>query len=384
MCIYFDLTREGDVLTRNIPLDQKDVDILGALDELGGKSSTEELSLKTGIPARTVRYRLKKMRNNKVLYPARIRTHERKLGVGENVLIVHTTPGSDSILEKIFHKIASFYFWGRTYGRYNGYIINSLYSLTTPNVSRRVLEALKIEGLISEFYVFDITDYENKLGDFKYLDPKLGWQYDWTEWQEKIKKNLKSKKRIIHTKCDENPSILEFDNDDIGLLRGLFDNAEVPQKELAKQFSLSETQVTKRIQRLESAGIIKGFESSYKTMSEYVYFNVYLEVMEPAARIINNFYTHPFPGSIMMESTSRWGIRQALPSSDLYGFLVGLDFMKPYLKSCIFQIIHSWTRDENFHPYDLFNKETHKWETPISKYLEVISEVMNKTHSKSK
>ena len=384
MCISIDSPREGDGLTRNRPLDQKDVDILGALEELGGKTSTEELSLKTGIPARTVRYRLKKMRDNKVLYPAKTLTHERKLGLGEIVLIVHTTPGSDSILEKIFHKIASLYFWGRTYGRYNGYIINSLYSLTTPNVSLRLLEALKNEGLISEFYVFDITDYENKFGDFRYLDPKLGWQYDWTEWQEKIKKNLKSKKRTIQTKCDENPSLIEFDNNDFGLLRGLFDNAEVPQKELAKQFSLSETQVTKKIRRLESAGIIKGYGASSKTMDDYVYFNVYLEIMEPAARIVNNLYTHPFLSTIMIESRTRWGLRMGLPSSDLYGFLAGLDLMKPYLKSCVFQIIHSWTRDGNFHPYDLFNKETHKWETPVSKYLEVISEVMKQSHSKSK
>lgn len=201
---------------------------------------------------------------------------------------------------------------------------------------------------------------------------------------KKIRKNLKSLKSTISTKCDENPSIIEFDNNDFGLLRGLFDNAEIPQKELAKQFSQSETQVTKRIRRLESAGIIKGYGASSKTMDDYLYFNVYLEVMEPAARIVNNFYTYPFPGTIMMESTTHWGIRMALPSGDLTGFLAGLDLMKPYLKSCVFQIIHSWTRNGNFHPYDLFNEKTHKWETPVSKYLEVISKVMKQSHSKSK
>ncbi len=204
MCISIDLLSEGDGLTRNRPLDQKDVDILGALDKLGGKTPTEELSQSTGIPARTVRYRLQKMRDNNLLYPAKTMTHERKMGLGENILIIHSTPGSDIVLEKLFQKIDSLYYWTSTYGRYNGFIVNALYSLTTPHVSRRLLESFQNEGLISDFYIFEITDYEQKFGDFKYLDPKLGWKYDWSEWHKTIKKNLKSKKSRIQTKCDEN------------------------------------------------------------------------------------------------------------------------------------------------------------------------------------
>ncbi|TFH04387.1 MAG: winged helix-turn-helix transcriptional regulator, partial [Candidatus Thorarchaeota archaeon] len=308
------MRREGDCLKRTRPLDQKDVDILGALDILGGKSSTEELSQKTGYPARTVRYRLQTMRDAAILYPARTFTHERKLGLGENILIIHTTPGSRPILEKLFQKIDSIYYWTSTYGRYNGFIINVLYSLTTPNVSRRLLEAFQKEGLISDSYMFDITDYEHKHGDFSYLDPKHGWQYDWCEWHKKITKNLKSKTNKINTKCDENPSILDFDANDYGLLRSLFDDAMVPQKDLAKQFSLSETQVTKKIRRLESAGVIKGYGSNFSAMSANVGFNLYIEIEEPVARIMNNFYTHPYLGSIMMESRTRWGIRMGLPA----------------------------------------------------------------------
>ena len=374
------MRREGDGLTRissrDRPLDQKDVDILGALDALGGKSSTEELSLKTGVPARTVRYRLQKMRDAQVLQPARAFTHERKMGLGECLLIVDTTPGSRPILEKMFEEIRCIYFWISTYGRYNGFVIYSLYSLTTPSVPRRLVEAFQKEGLISDYYLFDVTDYEHKYGDFKHLDPKLGWQYDWKEWHKNIKKNLKSKTKKINTKCEENPSILEFDTNDYGLLRSFFDDAMIPQKDLAKLFSLSETQVTKKIRRMENAGIIKGYSSNFSPGDVMVDFNLFLEIEEPVARIINNFYTHPYLGSIIMESRTRWGIRMGLPAADIYGFLQGLDLMKPYLKSCAFQVMHEFTRGEKTHPYDLFNKDTHKWETPISDYLEIISHIM--------
>ena len=358
------------------PLDHKDVDILGALDKLGGKTSTEELSQATGYPARTVRYRLQKMRDAKVLHPARAFTHERKMGLGESLLVVHTTPGSIPILEKMFEKINCIYFWSSTYGRYNGFIIHSLYSLATPSVPRRLVEAFQKEGLISDFYLFDVTDYEHKYGDFKYLNPKLGWQYDWTIWHKKIKKNLKSKTTKINTKCEANPSILEFDINDYGLLRSIFDDAMVPQKDLAKQFSLSETQVTKKIRRLENEGIINGYSSNFSPGEVMIQINLLLEIEEPVARIINNFYTHPYLGSIIMESRTRWGIRLGLPAEDIYGFLQGVDLMRPYLKTCAFQVIHRFTRGESIHPYDLFNKDTQKWETPISDYLQIISEIM--------
>ncbi len=380
MCISIDLPREGDGLTkigsRARPLDKKDVAILGALDKLGGKTPTEELSQVTGYPARTVRYRLQKLRETEVLKPSRAYTHERKMGLGECLLIVHTTPGSRPILEKMFEEIRCIYYWTSTYGRYNGFIIYSLHSLTTPSVPRRLVKAFQKEGLISDYDLFDVTDYEHKYGDFKYLDPKLGWQYDWKDWHKKIKKNLKSKTKKINTKCEENPSIIEFDISDYGLLRSFFDDAMVPQKDLAKQFSLSETQVTKKIRRLENARVIKGYSSNFSPGAVMTHINLFLEIEEPVARIINNFYTHPYLGLIIMESRTRWGIRMGLPASDIYGFLRGLDLMKPYLKSCAFQVIHKFTIGEKTHPYDLFNKDTHKWETPISDYLKIISDIM--------
>ena len=373
---FIGLKREGDCLTRNRPLDQKDVDILGALDKLGGKTSTEELSHTTGIPARTVRYRLQKMRDGEILRPIRAFTHERKMGLGETILIVQTTPGSDTILEKMFEEISSIYFWCSTYGRYNGFIIYSLYSLTTPGVPRRLAEAFQKENLISDFYLFDLTDYEHKYGDFTFLNPKLGWQYDWNLWHKKIKKNLKSTTTKINTKCEENPPIFDFDIADYGLLRSYFDDAMVSQKDLAKQFSLSETQVTKRIRRLENAGLIKGYSSDFYPRDVMVDINLFLEIEEPVARIINNFYTHPYIGSIIMESRTRWGIRTGLPAEDIRGFLQGVDLMKPFLKSCVFQVNHRFTRGAKTHPYDLFNKDTHRWETPISDYIDTISNIM--------
>jgi len=298
------------------------------------------------------------------------------MGMGETLLIVNTTPGSRPILEKMFEEIRCIYFWTSTYGRYNGFVIYSLYSLTTPSVPRRLVEAFQKEGLISDYSLFDVTDYEHKYGDFTHFNPKLGWQYDWKVWHKKIKKNLKSKTTKINTKCEENPSTIEFDINDYELLRSIFDDGMATQKVLAKKFSLSETQVTKKIRRLEDAGVINGYSSNFSPAGAMVHFTLFFEIEEPVARIINNFYSHPYLGSVVMESRTRWSVRMGLPAEDIYGFLQGLDLMKPYLKSCVFQILHHFTRGKKTHPYDLFNRETKNWETPISEYLEIISDIM--------
>lgn len=370
------LILEGDWLTRHWQLDQKDIDIISALEVLGAKTPTEELSKKTNYPARTVRYRLKKMRDNNAFWPTRTLTHERKLGLGEHLLLLQVTPGSDKKIEELIRRLDPMYFWSSTYGTYSGYLINSLYSLTTPNVTRRIAEAFQERGLVSDFFMFDITDWEHKLGDFSYLKPVEGWSYDWNSWYKLIERNLRSKKKKIPTTCEETPPLVDFDNTDFDIVRAFFDNGELTQKEIAKQLSLSEAIVAKKIHRLEREQIIKGYLAVLRDWERMIYFAFFFEVEESSTSIVASFFAHPFPGTIMMESKTRWCVRMELPSKDLYGFLRGLDIMRPYLKSSAFQIIHTWNSDRASHPFDLYNKETHTWETPVSKYLQVVSEVM--------
>ena len=153
----------------------------------------------------------------------------------------------------------------------------------------------------------------------------------------------------------------------------------VPQKDLAKEFSLSETQVTKKIRRMHEEGLIKGYSVNFSpSTSSMVNFLLFIEIEEPVPRVINNFYTHPYLGSLYMESRTRWGIHMELPALDLYGFLQGLELMQPYLKFTALQFQYRFTRSsKTFHPYDLFDKDEHKWVTPISDYLDIISDVLS-------
>ncbi|MHA1287910.1 MAG: winged helix-turn-helix transcriptional regulator, partial [Candidatus Thorarchaeota archaeon] len=65
------------------PLDKK---IIRALEEHGAKVSTRELSELLGKSDRTIRYRISKLKEKGFVCKAKVRTHERKLGLAEYVL----------------------------------------------------------------------------------------------------------------------------------------------------------------------------------------------------------------------------------------------------------------------------------------------------------
>ena len=76
-------------------LNDKDLTIIDALDKYGSKTSTKDLSKKINIPPRTIRYRLSKLRERGFLTPYHVLTHERKLGIGENIIVLRIKQEQD-------------------------------------------------------------------------------------------------------------------------------------------------------------------------------------------------------------------------------------------------------------------------------------------------
>ena len=75
-----------------VPLDDTDIGILSAIQNYSSKISTSQLSEQLGIPDRTVRYRLTKLREQGLLKPPKLQTYERKIGLGEQLLLLQGIP----------------------------------------------------------------------------------------------------------------------------------------------------------------------------------------------------------------------------------------------------------------------------------------------------
>ena len=355
-------------------LDNKDLAIVKAIDKYGPKISTQSLSKILKIPSRTIRYRILKLKEKGFLKPMRISTHERKLGLGENIIILNTNQNKEKDILRLFELIPYIYNYSSTYGKFNGYLARFIFSLKDPNINLDLLKAMEEKGLISDFYIFEIIDYEIKNKNLTFYDPNKGWTWDWDEWYDTIKNSIKTKSKIFEFKTKEDSKLEDFDYKDILLLKNMFENASIKLKELKNFLNLSETQIGKRIQRLEKKEIIKAYYYDYSLIrsKDLIYFDCFFEIGEYVNNVLSCLYQLPYDFAIFIESSHKFCISLKLDAVDFKQFLKGFDLLRPLLKSYFFQFTYNQAKSSGNHLYNLYNKKNNSWETPIKDYLSLI------------
>ena len=342
-------------------LDKKDLAIIGAIDRVGAKASAGQLGEVLGIPSRTVRYRLSRLKKKGLLYPPRALLHERKLGLGESTVCMKVTKLGAIHLPDIIETLPSFYWMTESYGAYDGFMVHGVYPLDSVDSIPSVMSTLEREGLVKDYHIFDVVDYEHKHPNYEHLTTDIRWDWDWRSWYRTIKRNLNRKFKFT-IKMDENPQVIEFDSTDLALLKYLINNGESTQRQLAEALSMSETRAIKRLQRLETTGVIKGYKSTLIPTSNQFSHSLFLELDEPAERFLSSLYELPFPLLIMMESRTRFCIQFGLSASDFAGFLRGIDLLRPHMSYYFFQTMHNPRRTGSPHPLELYNDKSGSWE----------------------
>ncbi|MHA1926919.1 MAG: winged helix-turn-helix transcriptional regulator [Candidatus Thorarchaeota archaeon] len=163
-------------LTENI--DKTDVKILKALMGHRKKVSTRVLSEELGIKDRTVRYRLKNLKKKGLLCPPKLQTYERKLGLGENLLLLQSNPAKEEQLIKLLDETDFFYYYGPTYGKYDGFMVYAMYPLVTPRMVPQLAEEMMERELIKDYFLMDMVDYTRKPAELEPLLPDSDWTWD--------------------------------------------------------------------------------------------------------------------------------------------------------------------------------------------------------------
>ncbi|MHA2424519.1 MAG: AsnC family transcriptional regulator, partial [Candidatus Thorarchaeota archaeon] len=247
-------------------LDEKDLEILGALGRFGGKISAEELyeilgnkdKKKSGYAPRTIRYRLKRLRDEGYLINLYAMTHETKFGMGDSVLVLEESEKSEGRLLEALAEIPWFYYQGATYGKFTGYLIHAMFSIYEPDGVTRVAEAMKEVGLINNYNYFVNTDYESRRGDFRFFEFNKGWNWDWSQWIRDSEGCIASGD-ATEIQLDEDQSPIDFDAKDIQLIAELKTESKRTLAELGDIVGLSQSQVKRRITKMENERIIKGY-----------------------------------------------------------------------------------------------------------------------------
>ncbi len=361
-------------------MDHKDLKILAALDSLGGNASALEISdaiEKTHnlqIPARTIRYRVSMMMERGVLLPSFLQSQERIIGLGEKVLIVQEHGGISEELEKVIQDIPIFYWYVPTHGRYDGYLIHSVYDRRNPKMLDKILNQLQKRKFIDSFREFDIVDYESKRVDFLLYEPSGRWSWDWEKWVENIPKNLKSSGPSPHTMIYEYQEI-DCDSADIEILKQLKIHPEVSMTTLSLLLNLSITHVREKVQRLRDRGVIRGARRAYGFAGDLLWFSTFIEISDSINGVLKNFYDLPYPGVVLMESPTHYCFRFGLETTDLKRYLEGFRLMRPHLSSYFFQFHLPDRVDSNYQEiFDLFNETKNQWDMPVDDYLKIIDQ----------
>lgn len=356
----------------DVQLDDTDVGILSAIQKDASKISTSELSEQLGIPDRTVRYRLNKLREQGLLRPPKLMTYERKIGLGEQLLLLQSIPEKEETLVKILDEIDFFHHYSPTYGRYDGFMVNTMFPLVAPRMVRQVAEELKEKELISDFYIFDLVDYCRKGVDVAPLLPGSDWS--WSKWSEEAK-------QIMSGKCDlelgleEFPSTVKFDYRDIQILTYMVENPVATQKEIGELLDLSSAQVHKRIKRLKKSGVIRGVKLYFTPFKDVMKIGCFFKSREHAKRILCGFHRLPYEITFAQESSTDYEVQIVLPSSEMNQFLQHMHIFRKYTEEFFIQTSLKGKCKGYTHLLRSFKQEACCWEMPLSDTMQTIRNI---------
>lgn len=334
------------------------------------------------LPQRTLRYRIARLRHTGFLQPFHILTNERKVGLGENIIVIQEEAKSAQPISKLLEMVPYFYWYSPTYGRYNGHLIHSVFSLESPDTNRELLRAMQKTNLVSDYHLFEAVDYAIKNMNLKYFSPEQGWTWNWNKWIAHIESTIRAHRRTA-LKLEENPDVVGFDAKDILILSNMVENAKLTLKQLGERLELSEAQVSKRIRRMENEGIIKGYKSVFNPTptDDLTSFYCFLELREPLDSVLACFQQLPYTMDFLMESKTKICVRLRLSARDLNMFLKGFDLIKSHLNSYFFQIVQEITSTRIQSIYGLFDKSANQWQTPTEKHVKKIEEFSHRKQS---
>ena len=359
-------------------LDKKTAELLALMKRMGGNLSAERLSEIMDIPARTLRYRLAKLREGGHLGNLFTQTHEVKLGLDDSAIFMELGENYNPISVDLMAEFKGVYFMSPTYGKYNGYVIRISSPRNMPKYILKMMDALVDSKLVSKYFVFHNIDYISMAANLTDLDPQNNWKWDWNEWIQKSERQM-TKGNQVKLDFDLSQELIDCDGKDLEVLTYTKENAELTHKEIGEKTNLSASQVGKRIRAFHEYGMVKGYRWLFPDSEDTLYILCYLELEEPNHPVLAYFINLPFAKEIQAETPTKLLIRMKMGPEDLVGFLHGYSKLRHHLKYSFLQTVHDYRYvNEVEEVYNLFNPKTCQWDIPIDKHIAAFKKHLNK------
>ena len=179
---------------------------------------------------------------------------------------------------------------------------------------------------------------------------------------------------------DQNPAAFDYDHKDIEIIAEMKMKGSITHKELSDIIGLSETQIGVRIRRLKDANILRGYLWLTERTPQTIVIYTHLEIDEPDYPALSCFLHLPFRKEIAMDSPDRFAVRLMMNSSDVIGYLRGLETIRPHFRSYFIQkAVNIWVVPGGMRGfYHLHNEATSRWEMPVEEYIENLEKFTEK------
>ncbi len=259
-----------------------------------------------------------------------------------------------------------------------------MYSLESTH-PKEYFEKLRIEGLITDYCIYEIRDHIISDPKLEYYDPQEGkWTWDWKKWEDKAETTLEQKNHSVdlfaNLHLQDKPMISKFDEIDIRLLKEKkygfhVEKTMLNNSELGKRLNLSVYKVRKRTQRLYDQGVLLGPLMNFFIVGEYdihfIYLFIKMDDPQKSSMVLSLFCDLPFQVGIFVESKSTAILYYRMKTKEFTEFLRSFELLKVYFQSYFFQIVPFYYNNRH-HLYNAYSENKKSWETPLEDYLDLI------------
>lgn len=357
--------------------DYKDIEIARIFDQQEAKTSTLKISEILGIPARSIRYRISKLKENNILIKKIAITHERKLGLVERSFLVETYNNTNSLFLSIITENSAFVWYVPTSGKFNGYIVHSLSSYDNKDLPINLMEVIKKKKIIKDYYTFETADYKILGWNYDYFDKNSEWIWDWKKLAKEVRNQ--NQKEFLDFHFEGEHDIIDFDFQDIQILKNLYSSDDMTLKDFEEQLDLSDSQISRRIRSMEEKGIIKGYRTGFQPFVDLLTISCFFQLNDNLKEILGYISKIPYPITIIYQDNNSIQIEIKLLVEELKDFLNFISSIKNQIESYFLQFWHSEPIFDHQDLYDYFDEKTNNWLKLTKEYKKSLEKIKKMT-----
>jgi DNA-binding Lrp family transcriptional regulator len=288
--------RVRDALSTWKKIDETDVRILEGLSFLGPRNLAL-IAKHLGMPTTTVRYRVKRMLSNSILF-LHVRPYHTYMGLRKVIVFFEAVPGYEDVLLDCLRANDFWIFLCRIYGPYEGCEGTWTVPKEKAEDFETFLQSLLDLGLAKSVEVNWTTCFEGFPVTSRWfsIEDKT-WKFNWDEWIEEVET---IEGDLPYTLVDPDDWPIRVDREDLLIIKELEKDGMATLTDISKTIGVPlETVKYHFREHVSKRRVIEGYQVEIyrfpSLASEYLFFKFEFDSHEKMAKFALSLHDKPFP-----------------------------------------------------------------------------------------